>query len=105
MTKMEYPTYLLAKNGQWRLSPAYDITHAYNSRGQWTYQHLMSVNSVCKNITRDDLLNVGDRFFAPRYKEVIKQVMAALARWPEFAAQAGISEVEALRIQRDFVTI
>lgn len=98
-------SFLLAKNGQWRLSPAYDVTHAYNSKGQWTYQHLMSVNGAFKNITRDDLLSVGDRFFAPRCKEVIKQVMAALARWPEFAAQAGISEVEALRIQSDFVAV
>ncbi|MCX8567188.1 MAG: serine/threonine-protein kinase HipA [Glomeribacter sp. 1016415] len=98
-------SFLLAENGQWRLAPAYDVTHAYNAQGQWTYQHLMSVNGAFKNITRDDLLSVGDRFFAPRCKEVIKQVKAALARWPEFAVQAGIPEVDAARIQGDFVVI
>jgi serine/threonine-protein kinase HipA len=35
----------LKQGGTWELAPAYDVTHAYNPKGEWTYQHLMSVNA------------------------------------------------------------
>ncbi len=50
----------------WRLSPAYDVTYAYNPTGEWTYQHLMGVGGKFRDITRDDLLAVADRFRVPR---------------------------------------
>jgi serine/threonine-protein kinase HipA len=42
----------LKQSGDWELVPAYDVTHAYNPRGEWTYQHLMSVNGKFDDITR-----------------------------------------------------
>src|SRR3546814_16444718 len=36
--------FLLREGGRWELAPAYDVTHAYNPNGEWTYQHLMGVN-------------------------------------------------------------
>ena len=35
---------------------AYDVTHAFNPKGEWTYQHLLSVNGTFSGISRDDLL-------------------------------------------------
>ena len=37
-------SFIMNRDGQWRLAPAYDVTYAYNPQGEWTYQHLMSVN-------------------------------------------------------------
>ena len=37
-------SFLLKQGQSWELAPAYDVTHAHNPRGRWTYQHLMSVN-------------------------------------------------------------
>jgi serine/threonine-protein kinase HipA len=37
-------SFLLREGGVWELAPAYDVTYAYNPTGEWTYQHLMSVN-------------------------------------------------------------
>ncbi len=37
----------------WELSPAYDVTFAHNPVGDWTNQHLMSVNGSFKNFTED----------------------------------------------------
>ena len=34
--------FLLKQGHSWQLAPAYDVTHAYNPKGEWTYQHLMS---------------------------------------------------------------
>ena len=40
----------------WELAPAYDVTHAYNPQGEWTYQHLISVDGKFNSISRADLL-------------------------------------------------
>ncbi len=48
--------FILRQGQPWNLSPAYDVTHAYNPRGKWTYQHLMSVNQKFKDISKADLL-------------------------------------------------
>ncbi|HEX4442267.1 MAG TPA: type II toxin-antitoxin system HipA family toxin [Galbitalea sp.] len=75
----------------WRLSPAYDVTFAYNPRGEWTYQHLMAVNGKFDDITRNDLLAVADRFQVPRARSLLKEVAAAVADWERFAFEAGLS--------------
>ena len=41
---------------QWRLAPAYDLTHSYSSSSEWVNQHLMSVNGKFSGVTRDDCL-------------------------------------------------
>ncbi len=30
------------RKGEWRLSPAFDVSYAYNPDGSWTQQHQMS---------------------------------------------------------------
>jgi serine/threonine-protein kinase HipA len=87
-----------ASGAGWQLSPAYDVTFAYNPNGEWTYQHLMSVNGAFSGITRNDLLAVADRFQVPRARSVIREVSAAVAMWPEFAARAGIPATQAAEI-------
>jgi len=89
-------------DGKWRLSPAYDVTHAYNPKGEWTYQHLMSVNGRFSKISRDDLFAVGDRFLVPQYREVIREVVAAVAQWPGFAKTAGVPLTEIAAVAADF---
>lgn len=45
------------RQGQgWELAPAYDVTFAHNPDGEWTHQHLMSVNGKFKGFVLDDLL-------------------------------------------------
>ena len=98
-------SFLMDRAGQWRLSPAYDVTHAYNPQGAWTHQHLMSVNGRFSGITRQDCLAVADRFLVPDAKSVLRQVAEAVRQWPVFAQQAGLPEDEARRVERDFVAL
>ncbi|MGL5631314.1 MAG: type II toxin-antitoxin system HipA family toxin, partial [Azovibrio sp.] len=65
-------SFLMSPTGHWQLTPAYDVTHAYNPKGEWTYQHLMSVNGKFRNITQQDLESVGDRFMVPDYRGIIQ---------------------------------
>lgn len=91
----------LKQGGAWELTPAYDVTHAYNPQGEWTYQHLMSVNGRFDGIGREDLLAVAQRFGVRGAKAVLAQVRDAMQRWPEFANEAEIPEAESGAVAAD----
>lgn len=90
---------------QWRLAPSYDVTHAHNPQGEWTYQHLMGVNGKFGGITRDDLLRVADRFAIGPAPKIIDKVMHAVADWPKFAREAGLDDKTIAGIRADFETL
>jgi serine/threonine-protein kinase HipA len=92
----------LKQGGTWELAPGYDITHAYNPRGKWTYQHLMSVNGKFENITRQDMMTEAERFSVSRPKDLIDEVRAAVENWMTFAKQAGLSNDASSRVAEDF---
>lgn len=95
-------SFMLPEGGRWQLTPAYDVTHAYNPKGEWTFQHLCSVNGKFQGITREDCLQLASRFGVPRAKAIIDEVKDALRTWKDAANEAGISEAEADRVSTDF---
>lgn len=90
--------YLMDKDGQWRLSPAFDVVFSWNPAGDWTRHHQMSINGKRDDFVTDDLLAVGRRFGLRRSDEILQQVRDAVSQWPEFASQAGVDEKTANRI-------
>jgi serine/threonine-protein kinase HipA len=97
-------SFLLPQDGVWRLSPAYDLTHAHAPSSKWTRQHLMSVNGHSTGISRADVKEVGDRFAVPAASDVIAQVLDAAGRWREFAGEAGLVEEVTQRVGSDIDT-
>ena len=96
-------SFLMGEDGKWRLSPAYDMGYAYNSQGDWTAQHQMSVNGKFDDISRADLLAFGNANGIKDALEVIDQVCEVAARWPEMAREAGVPEELINAILKDFV--
>lgn len=93
-------SFLLRKgSAAWELAPAYDVTFAHNPKGEWTHQHLMSVNSKFKGIEVTDMLAEADRFGVGSAKRVIEEVRAAVLRWPAFAQQADIPQGQMAEIE------
>jgi serine/threonine-protein kinase HipA len=78
------------------------VTHAYNPKGEWTYQHLMSVNGKFDDITREDMVVEADRFGVVRPIDRLNAVHAALESWPRFAKEAGLSDSTSGRVAADF---
>lgn len=93
---------LLREGGRWELAPAYDLTHAFNPKGEWTYQHLMSVNGRFEDVARTDLMVLAERFMVPAAARLLAQVRAALSGWPAHAKLAGLQPSAAARIAQDF---
>ena len=94
--------FLMKQGGNWEFAPAYDVTHAYNPKGEWTYQHLMSVNGKFKDIERGDLLKEAERFGVARADDLLREVRAAIESWPEFAKNAGLTDSASARVAGDF---
>ena len=91
--------FLLPEDGQWRLSPAFDVTFAWNPGGYWTSQHLLGVNGRFDGIRKSDLLAVADRFQVPAAARLLREVAEVVAAFPEFAREAGLSEARIAAIQ------
>ena len=96
--------FLLPEAGAWRLSPAYDVTHAHAPSSKWTRQHLMAVNGRTSGITRSDVMEVGDRFAVPDASGVVEQVMEVVAKWRTFADEARVPDATADQIAADIDT-
>ena len=83
-------SFLMNHDGTWRLSPAYDISWAYNPEGEWTAQHQMSINGKFTDITRTDLLAVASSMNIKRPQEIIERVINAVANWSQRAKDVEI---------------
>lgn len=94
-------SFLMREGEAWTLAPAYDLTHAHNPSGEWTYQHLMSVNGKFDGITEIDLLAVADAFGIGTAPAVLDQVRHAVRTWPTYAAKAKLPAAEIRRIAAD----
>ena len=83
----------------WQLAPAYDVSFAHNPNGEWTAQHLLSVNGKFKGFAQADLLAEAERFGVGTARRVIEQVRTAILKWPDFAQQAELPEAQMADIQ------
>ena len=93
-------SFLMTPDGKWQLSPAYDVTWAYNPTGEWTSQHQMSINGKWTDITRSDLMTVASSMHINRPDEIIEQVQDSVAAWPEAARKAEIPDDTMRAIQQ-----
>ena len=80
-------SFLMDRQGVWHLSPAYDMSWAYNPNGGWTATHQMSINNKWDNISREDLLTVASEMNVKGAKQIIDQVVDAVSQWPRLAKE------------------
>lgn len=92
-------SFLLRKGGAWELSPAYDVAFAHNPAGEWTNQHLMSVNGKFGEIARRDCLALADRFGIGEAPTILERIREAVEAWPDFAARAKVRSSEIRRLK------
>ena len=86
--------FLMDKQGQWSLAPAFDMTYSYNPSGSWTAAHQMTLNGKRDGFTPQDFEACAKVALMKRgrAKTIIDEVHFAVTRWPEFAAQAQVAD-------------
>jgi len=82
--------FLMGPDGEWQLSPAFDVIYAHNPAGKWTNQHQMSINGKRDLFSLEDLVTVGESISLPGPGEIIDEVADAVRQWPEFARASGV---------------
>jgi serine/threonine-protein kinase HipA len=92
--------FMMDDSGKWDIAPAYDACFSHNpAAGKWTRQHQMLVGGKAWDITAADLMVLARAFDIRNPRDLLESVAGAVARWPEFAAQAGVPPAEISRIQ------
>lgn len=82
-------SYLMDRNGAWRLAPAYDLVFSHGPGGQ----HTMAVAGESARPSARDMLRVAEECDVElrRAREIIEHVRDAVQQWPRFAGEAGVS--------------
>jgi serine/threonine-protein kinase HipA len=84
--------FVMNESGNWHLSPAYDVCHAYRPGSDWVSQHALSINGKRKNNTREDLLTVGKRMNIKNTEEMIDKVSSVISKWSDYAAAVNVDD-------------
>jgi serine/threonine-protein kinase HipA len=90
--------FLIAKDGTWHPTPAYDLTLSEGPAGE----HNLAVAGEGRNPTKAHMMSVADKASIPRVQaeQMLEQVRAAVDRWPQFGKEAGLSEKRTSEIDR-----
>ncbi|HEY4393516.1 MAG TPA: type II toxin-antitoxin system HipA family toxin, partial [Polyangia bacterium] len=78
------------------------VTFSFNPRGHWTASHQMSLNGKRQGFTMSDFHQCAKLASMKRGRAttILEEVCAATKRWPEFSAEAKVSETWRSQIQR-----
>lgn len=92
-------TFLMDERGEWKLSPAYDLTFSSGPRGE---QSTM-VMGEGKNPGTEHMEKLGReaKIEEKRVSEIIEQTRAALSKWEKLAKEYGVSKTNIKLIGRN----
>jgi serine/threonine-protein kinase HipA len=82
--------FLLKQGGKWELAPAYDLCHAYRPGSEWVSQHALSINGKRKDITKADLLVIGESVRCKKASEIIDEINDTVNQWKIFADDVAV---------------
>ena len=87
-------SFIMDRNGKWKLSPAYDMTFSYNPDNKWLRAHQMTINGKTTEIGLSDLLEAGKKMGIKerRCKDIISEVSVVVDKFVAYAEQVGIKE-------------
>lgn len=90
--------FLMDRGGDWRLSPAYDLTYAYNPGGRYTSSHQMTISGRRRGFVIEDLVETGFGAGVNSPGDIVKEIVQIVAEWPSYASEAGVpsSQSEAI---------
>ncbi len=94
-------SFLMDRAGTWRLSPAFDVTYAYNPESKWTGGHQMTLAGKTRGFTLDDFVGAGKVATLPRgrAREIVAEVTEVVSEWPGYAEEAGVEPSRREKVQ------
>lgn len=95
--------FLMNKAGEWRLSPAFDMTYSFDPTGKWTKVHQIALNRKQDNFARHDLVEFGHYCNLDDRKAniIISAVIEAFSSFPKYASEYDLNPELSRTIQEN----
>jgi serine/threonine-protein kinase HipA len=93
-------SFILKKDAQWRLAPAYDLCFSYDPANHWVSQQSLSVNGKRTNITREDLMKIARDNNIKKGGKIIEHMNLVVKSWNVYADRAEVRRDLRDRIQQ-----
>lgn len=98
-------TFIMNRQGQWRLSPAYDMTYIFDSGGYLpNKEHCLMIGGKYQDITLDDVISFANENGIRAPKTIIRKVAAALSSFRSLAQKNGVSDEWTGRVEATILT-
>lgn len=91
-------SFIMDKDGTWKLAPAYDLCYTYSPSGQWTNKHQMSVNGKRDDFSIQDLVKVGEDQGIHNPKYIVENIISAVSNWPTYASANDVNPAFKMQI-------
>lgn len=98
-------SFLLKKGENWKLSPAYDVCHAYRPGSIWVSQHALSLNGKRQNHTKEDLIKFAEKINVKKPKQIIDEINSVVSNWMKYAKKHEVNSQKAKAIQETLVIL
>lgn len=82
--------FTMNQSGEWHLSPAFDICHAYRPGSPWVSRQSLSVNGERDQISHQDLLAVAKSMNIKKPAQIVDEVKTQVSRWEYFAEEQQV---------------
>ena len=86
-------TFVMDRQGTWRLSPAYDMTYIFDTGGYLpNREHCLMIGGKLQNITREDVIQFARDNGIRRPDAIIRDVVESLKQFRTIATKYGVAE-------------
>ena len=97
-------TFVMNRQGTWRLSPAYDMTYIFDTGGYLpNKEHCLMIGGKLQDITRDDAIQFARDNGIRRPDAIIRNVVASLKQFRTVAKKYGVSEQWTGRVEATII--
>lgn len=93
-------SFLMNLNGEWRLSPAYDVIFGYDPSNRWLRAHQMTINGKKDLFVLADFEKIANAENIKGWKVIIEEVCSAVSEWPRLAKANGVDSVKIREISK-----
>lgn len=92
LIKYKNTSFLMDRNGNWSLSPAYDLTFSYKPGGKFTGTHHLSLNNKLDGFVLEDLIAFAKKLdiSQSKAKRIIDEVQTSVRQWMDFAEKGNV---------------
>jgi serine/threonine-protein kinase HipA len=97
-------TFIMDRQGTWRLSPAYDMTYIFDTGGYLpNKEHCLMIGGKLQGITREDAIQFARDNGIRRPDAIIRDVVSSLKQFRIIATKYGVSEQWTGRVETTII--